>query len=89
MSGREKPIKSDLKKIDALKDAQINYSDIPEVEEDFFKNTPIVLFPRYTKNSVTLRIDHDVLEWFKEKGRGYQTRMNAVLKAYVKAHQPG
>lgn len=39
------------------------------------------------KNSVTLRIDHDVLEWFKEKGRGYQTRMNAVLKAYVKAHQ--
>ena len=39
------------------------------------------------KESVTLRVDQDVLDWFRKQGKGYQTRMNAVLRAYKEAHQ--
>lgn len=44
-------------------------------------------FEAEPKASVTLRVDREVLEWFKRQGKGYQKRMNAVLKAYVKAHK--
>lgn len=66
-------------------DRNIDYSDIPALDESFFKRTP-VKFPQ-CKDSLTLRVDHDVLMWFKASGRGYQTLINAVLKSYVKAHQ--
>jgi uncharacterized protein (DUF4415 family) len=39
------------------------------------------------KRSISLRVDPDILDWFKKQGPGYQTRINAVLKAYVRAHQ--
>lgn len=62
-------------------DEGIDYSDIPKMGDDFWKNAkPWV--PR-GKDSVTLRIDHEVLAWFKKLGKGYQTRMNAVLRSYV------
>jgi uncharacterized protein (DUF4415 family) len=38
------------------------------------------------KDSVTLRLDHDVLEWFKKQGKGYQTKINAILRIFVRAH---
>jgi uncharacterized protein (DUF4415 family) len=38
------------------------------------------------KTQVTLRIDHDVLEWFKSQGKGYQTQINRLLRAYMEAH---
>jgi uncharacterized protein (DUF4415 family) len=69
-----------------MKDKDIDYSDIAEFDDAFFKRAVTVELP-HTKDSVTLRVDHDVLMWFKQNGRGYQTRMNAVLKSYVKAHQ--
>jgi uncharacterized protein (DUF4415 family) len=40
------------------------------------------------KEIVTLRLDPDILAWFRRDGRGYQTRINAVLRAFVEAHQP-
>ncbi len=40
------------------------------------------------KQMVTIRIDSDVLEWFRKAGRGYQTRINAVLRAFVDAQEP-
>ncbi len=40
-----------------------------------------------SKRAVSLRVDRDVLEWFKSHGSGYQTRMNAVLRAYMEAQQ--
>lgn len=86
MSANKTIIKSNLKKLDAIQDKDIDYSDIEEMDDTFFKNAVIVNLPR-AKDSVTLRVDHEVLAWFKHKGRGYQTLMNAVLKAYVKAHQ--
>jgi len=42
---------------------------------------------RRVKQSVTQRVEADVLEWFKSRGKGYQTEMNAVLEAYIKAHK--
>jgi uncharacterized protein (DUF4415 family) len=58
----------------------------PELDEEWFANA-IVVYPD-RKTLVSLRLDPDVLVWFKKQGKGYQTRINAVLRAYVKAHQP-
>ena len=61
--------------------------DAPEVklDEDFWRKARVVM-PPGTK-SVHLRVDADVLEWFKAQGRGYLTRMNAVLRSYMEAHK--
>jgi uncharacterized protein (DUF4415 family) len=67
-----------------MKDSEINYSEIPELDEAFFKNAKVVL-PE-PKAAVSIRLDKDVLNWFKNQGGGYQTKINAVLKTYVKAH---
>ena len=42
--------------------------------------------PVYRKTQLTLRVDRDVVDWFKGQGRGYQTRINALLRAYKEAH---
>lgn len=57
----------------------------PIVDAKWFQRARIVL-PE-TKQSISLRLDRDLLEWFKAKGRGYQTRMNAVLRAYMRSQQ--
>lgn len=67
-----------------MKDEEIDMSEIPELTDDFFKKA--VLWPG-KKKQVTLRIDPDIIEFFKKKGRGYQTMINAVLRKYVDAHQ--
>ena len=62
--------------------------DAPEAEslgEDFWKQARVVM-PR-GKTSVHLRLDSDIVDWFKQLGRGHLTRMNAVLRAYVDAHR--
>jgi uncharacterized protein (DUF4415 family) len=61
--------------------------DAPEIEldEDFWRNARVVMPPG--KKSVHLRVDADVLAWFRAHGRGYLTRMNAVLRSYMEAHK--
>lgn len=62
--------------------------DAPEAEflgAEFWSSARVVM-PN-GKTSVHLRLDSDVVEWFKAKGKGHLTRMNAVLKAYVEAHK--
>ena len=71
-------------KVDNLSDKEIDTSDIGQLDEKFFKDTEISLRP--PKKSLTLRLDADVLEWFRKKGEGYQTRINAILRTYMKAH---
>ncbi len=44
-------------------------------------------YPRGAKKQVTLRLDPDILAWFREQGPGYQTRINAALRAFVEAHR--
>ena len=60
-------------------------SDIRQLDASFFKNAKLRT-PR-NKKAVSLRLDPDVLEWFKEQGEGYQTRINAVLRLYMDAHR--
>jgi uncharacterized protein (DUF4415 family) len=63
-------------------------TDAPEAQslgEDFWKRARVVVPPG--KTSVHLRLDSDIVEWFKAAGKGHLTRMNAVLRAYVDAHR--
>ena len=75
--------KTKLNKLDNMKDSEINMDDIPELDEEFFKNAQIKL-PE--KQSVTIRLDEDVLSWFKKQGKGYQTRINKLLRSYMETH---
>lgn len=77
--------RSDLKRIDVMTEEDIDYSDIPALDDSFFQRTPVAVPPR--KEQLTLRLDQDVVAWFRAHGRGYQTLMNAVLRAYVTAHK--
>jgi uncharacterized protein (DUF4415 family) len=74
-----------LKELAARTDAQIDYSDIPELTEDFWKNARLVEPDR--TQAVTLRIKKSVLEAYKAQGKGYQTRMNLVLESYARTLQ--
>ena len=64
-------------------DAGIDFSDIPRLTPDFWKKAEVRM--PLKKTSVTLRLDQDVLAWFRGLGRGYQTRINAVLRSYAHA----
>lgn len=75
------PARAEELKMRAEAEQDIDYSDIPELDETFFRNAKLI--EHSPKEQVTMRIDADVLDWFKARGKGYQTRMNAVLKAYV------
>jgi|AP95_1055475.scaffolds.fasta_scaffold18079_2 uncharacterized protein (DUF4415 family) len=56
------------------------------MDADFWKTARVVL-PQSPKERLTVRFDRDVVRWFKAGGRGYQTRMNAVLRSYFEAHE--
>ena len=58
-----------------------------ELDESFWKNAKLVMPGELGKVSVHLRLDPDVLAWFKSKGKGHLTRMNAVLRAYYEANR--
>jgi uncharacterized protein (DUF4415 family) len=72
--------KADLAALAERPDSQIDYSDIPPLDEAFGARAVRGRFYRPVKTSTTVRIDSDVLEWFKRQGKGYQTRMNAALR---------
>ena len=74
-----------MRKLREIRDEDVDYSDAPELDDSFWQNA-IIEYPE-RKKPVTLRLDSDVLEWFKSKGRGYQTRINAVLRTYVEANK--
>ncbi|OGV96185.1 hypothetical protein A2W24_05085 [Microgenomates group bacterium RBG_16_45_19] len=63
----------------------IDYSDIPELPVKFWREAKIVIPDR--KVPVSLRLDQTVLNWFKKQGKGYQSRINAILAAYMQAQQ--
>ena len=81
-SNMKKQSRTDWTRIDAMKDDEIDYSDNPELGDDFFVEA--VPWPRH-KQQITLRLDPDVIDFFKRRGEGYQTMMNAVLRKYVQA----
>jgi uncharacterized protein (DUF4415 family) len=90
MSKTSTIVKHSLREIDALRAKGIDRTraDAPEADPlgaDFWKTAKLVM-PR-GKTSVHLRLDGDVLDWFKSQGAGHLTRMNAVLRSYYEAHR--
>ncbi|MFH1636434.1 MAG: BrnA antitoxin family protein [Chloroflexota bacterium] len=74
---------TDWERIDALADEDINTADIPPLDDDFFAKAELRMPKK--KMPVTIRLDPDILTWFRSTGKGYQTRINAVLRMYVDA----
>lgn len=85
MKEKKGSIKSQLKRLDAMTDDDIDYSDIPETDDEFWENAEVFIGG---KKAISLRVDFDVLLFFKEmaNGKGYQTAMNKVLRQYMEAH---
>ncbi len=81
--------RTDWSRLDALKERDVDLSDIPEITPQMFAQAVVRQGskPVPPKAQVTLRVDRDVLEWFKQQGHGYQTRINALLRAYMEAHK--
>ncbi len=86
---KSKASQTNWKRIDAMKDEDIDFSDIPEITPEMFaraiRRRNFVPIPR--KKQLTLRVDSDVVDWYKKQGPGYQTRINSLLRAYMKEHQ--
>jgi uncharacterized protein (DUF4415 family) len=80
---------TDWQRLDAMTDQDIDLSDCPEVTPEQFASSVVRrgLPVAQNKAQVTLPIDSDVLEWFKSRGRGYQTQINTLLRAYMEAHR--
>jgi uncharacterized protein (DUF4415 family) len=69
-----------------MKDSDINYSDAPGTDAEFWKEATVNVLP--VKVPVTLRLSPAVLQWYKEQvPRGYQTLINAVLEEYMQRHK--
>lgn len=71
--------------IKAIRDEDIDFSDIPELDETFWQNAELIKPDR--TEQITLRIKRSVLDHFKAAGKGYQTRINQVLESYVRAQE--
>jgi uncharacterized protein (DUF4415 family) len=79
---------TDLKRLRALRDSEIDFSDIPKLGKSFWATAKLTLpeaLVRNNKDRLTIRVDHDVVQWLKKRGKGYQTRINAILRSYMEA----
>ncbi len=83
MKRYDRPLTPD--EIDAVEDENIDFSDIPELDEEFWRRAELVEPDR--TEQVTIRVKRSVLDYFKAPGKGYQTRMNQVLESYVRARR--
>jgi uncharacterized protein (DUF4415 family) len=72
---------TDFKRLKEMGNSDIDTSDIPPLNKAFFKNANLRL-PE-SKSLITIRVDTDVLKWLKSQGKGYQTKINAILKSYM------
>ena len=87
MKGNDTTKKSgtDWERLRRMKDEDNDVSDIPPLDEAFFKNA-VLRLPE-NKRAVSLRLDADVLDWFRRQGQGYQTKINAILRLYMQAQK--
>jgi uncharacterized protein (DUF4415 family) len=75
------------KRLREMKDEDIDFSDAPPAPRDAVWTCPGTLIPVGNKKQITVRLDADVLEFFKKTGTRYQSRINAALREYMKAHE--
>jgi len=85
MNANKKSIKSDLARLDAMTEADIDYSDNPPLGDEFFEKMTLSWPPQ--KTQLTIRLDEDVLQWLKQQGKGYQTRINSILRTAMESQQ--
>ena len=80
---------TDWQRLDTMRDEDIDLSDAPEITPQMFAQAVVRrgVKSRPKKQQITLRLDGDVLHWFRSQGRGYQTKINDLLRAYMEAHQ--
>lgn len=76
---------TDLEKLETMTDEEIDTSDIAPISPEMFAKGVVRrgLKPVTHKKQMTIRLDSDVLEWFQQQGRGYQTQINELLRAYM------
>ena len=72
--------RAELKALAQRPDSNIDYSDIPPLDDQFWARAVPNPFSRPNKTHTTVRVDSDVLAWLKSQGKGYQTRLNAILR---------
>lgn len=80
----KKRSQTNWKRIDSLPDSKIDYSDVPALDDEFFRHA--IRWPG-NKRQITLRLDPDILAFFRRHGKGYQTTINSVLRRYMEAQQ--
>ena len=81
MKNRNKNFDAELAALARKRDEDIDTSDIPEVKD--WSGAAIGKFYRPVKEAVSIRLDADILAWFKDQGCGYQTRINEVLRQFM------
>jgi uncharacterized protein (DUF4415 family) len=81
----KKPSETNWARIDGMTDEEIDTSDIPPLDDEFFAKVQWRMPKR--KTAVTLSVDNDVLKWFEAQGAEFQQRINAALRIYAEAHQ--
>lgn len=72
--------RGELEALGVEPESKIDYSDIPPLTDAFWRHAERNPFPRPSKTSTTVRIDSDVLLWLRAQGKGYQSRINAILR---------
>ncbi len=82
---------TDWDKLNSMSDEDIDFSDIEEITPELFAKAVVRHGVKSTpkKEQITIRLDSDVLAWFRSQGKGYQTRINDLLRAYMKAYEQG
>jgi uncharacterized protein (DUF4415 family) len=86
-----KKSRTDWDRLKTMSEKDIDLSDSPELTPEKFARAVVRrgLKPVKNKIQLTIRLDEDVLEWFRNQGPGYQTKINSLLRAYMEAHNPG
>jgi len=87
MKNRNKNFDAELAALSQKRDQDIDTSDIPEVKD--WRGAVVGKFYRPAKEAVSIRLDADILAWFKGQGSGYQTRINEVLRKAMARGGPG
>ncbi len=80
---------TDWKRLKNMKDEDIDFSDIPKITPEMFKNAVVTKGTKsaLTNSQETLAVDGDVIEFFKAQERDYKTKINEILRAYMEAQQ--
>ncbi|MEY4510624.1 MAG: hypothetical protein RLZZ450_2746 [Pseudomonadota bacterium] len=96
MSKRSSKVKSDLARVGAMRDEDVDYSEIAELDDSFWKSAVFMpngidmdkLPSRAKKAAISVRLDDDVLAWLKKPGDGYQKRLNGILRHVMLSQRP-